>query len=192
MGHDKGEERRRGVEDRGEARGDLRLAPEDEAERHETVQHARGCVALPRRAVAEEGSTGNQEHEVERGGGEHHATEHDGDKQLGQGDLGEEERAAPQDREQDEEGPFACPHRPLLSRPPISIYPLAASNPVHLTLQLRLGPGVAQLDRAIEHQSLRPARKVRTEIALPLELHGFPSRCFSQRGLKQRARQDFE
>ena len=184
--------------------------------------------AAPRRAGPDEGTTGHDQHDVERERGEGHAAEHDRERlQLGQRHLGEEERAAPQDGQRQQPDPDTRAHRRNLMAARGGFYPAAASNrrrvsagpriattskmpgetiepdrstrsgcatwprfttctsakrraPLLLTLDLHLCPGVPQLDRAVEHQSLRPAREVRAEIAQPLELHGFPCRCLCQ------------
>ena len=65
---------------------------------------------------------------------------------------------------------------------------MAAIAPSGSPTDLHLCPGVAQLDRAVEHEGVRAARRVRAEIALPLELHGFAHGQLRQRGFQQRAR----
>jgi hypothetical protein len=55
VGEDGGEERRAGVQDRGEPAGDARLAPEDQAEGNDVVQRGHDREGLPRRGRAAAG-----------------------------------------------------------------------------------------------------------------------------------------
>src|SRR5215475_6844679 len=53
-------------------------------------------------------------------------------------------------------------------------------------------PGIAQADRAVEHETARRRVRIAAEIALPLELDGVVGICRGKRGLEPAVRQHFE
>src|SRR5579863_2551422 len=55
-----------------------------------------------------------------------------------------------------------------------------------------LGPGVAQADRAVEHQPIGRRIRIEAEIALPLELHRLVGIFAGQSRLNARIGDDFE
>ena len=95
-----GEERRRRVQDRGQPARDLRLPPQDQAERHQIVQRA---DERRKRPIEAETPASDGPKRGRRGGArgrDPDPAEHDGEgRQLGDGDRAEEERPAPQEGE---------------------------------------------------------------------------------------------
>ena len=111
MRDDDGEQRRRGVEDRGDAARDVALAPGDEGERDGVVEDAHAEEGDPDPPLARQ----RHAHEAQRHekGRRRKRDARDDDRQrrqLGDRDADEQERAAPQHREPDEERPFGRRH----------------------------------------------------------------------------------
>ncbi len=97
MGDDDAEERRRRVEDRGQATGNMRLAPDDQAERDHIVEDAHAEEGGPGPAVARHGMAGRAYDEVEgdrRRSAPGPSTMVNGGSALDQNAV-EQERAAP-------------------------------------------------------------------------------------------------
>ena len=112
VGEDHGEERRGGVEDGGQAAGDVPLRPGDQAEGHDIVEKAHDEIGAPRGAVARHGGAGRAHGKVEQGAADDHAEGDDGEgRQDLDGDGDVEIRAAPQQRQGDEQRPFGGRHR---------------------------------------------------------------------------------
>jgi hypothetical protein len=69
----------RGVQDRGEAGGDVGLAPDDQTERDDVVQHPHNHERPPGGGRARHAAAGGGDDEVEHERRQGDATEHDGE-----------------------------------------------------------------------------------------------------------------
>ena len=113
VGEEHRPERRRGVEDRGEAGGDVRLAPGDQAEGYRVVEraHGRGRRARPRATAAPAGPS-RRGRRLRMRRREPDAQRHQGQRrQFAERHAGEEEGPAPEDGEGDQQPPFGGGHR---------------------------------------------------------------------------------
>ena len=106
-----GEQRGGRVQHRGEAAGDPRLAVEDQAERHEVVEHGQHDVGAPGRKAARQGQAEQAGDGREQHRGQRHARQHQRERRdVAHGDRREEERSAPEDGEENEQEPIGCAH----------------------------------------------------------------------------------
>ena len=105
--HDDGEQRRRGVQDRGQPACDIGLSHHDQRERQHVVEKPDREKRLPaRHACRETDPVKPQQRQQDDQRRERHAQEHHRQRrQFPQYQAVEEERTAPQDREQAEQRP---------------------------------------------------------------------------------------
>jgi hypothetical protein len=104
MRDQRGEDRCGGVEDRSKPARDMGLAPEDQRERNHIVEQPEHREGRPRPRQRNKTGAAGQDGEERRGDAD--AAERQGERrQFVDRDLGEEERAAPQNREEDEQEP---------------------------------------------------------------------------------------
>src|SRR5262245_41071419 len=68
----------------------------------------------------------------------------------------------------------------------------SAAQPQDSPASRHFGPGVAQADRAVEHEAARPGIRVTVEVALPLELHRRVGVVAGKARLEHGAGQHFE
>ncbi len=106
--HDHREQRRRGVQDRGQPARNIGLPDHDQRERQHVVEKPDGDERPPARQAARETDAVEPQQRQQHDRGERHAQEHHRQRrQFLQHHAVEEERPAPQDREQAEQRPVA-------------------------------------------------------------------------------------
>jgi hypothetical protein len=111
MGDEHGEERRRGVEDRGETRRDVDLPPGDEREGNRVVEKPHAEERGPGGAIVREGRARDPQHSMQRERRQRHPCGDEEDRRdLPHRDAHEQERAAPQHRERQDHRPIAAAH----------------------------------------------------------------------------------
>jgi hypothetical protein len=105
------EERRRRVQDRGEAARDMGLAPREQRERDDVVQEGHAEQGAPDPRLPRQRHRNEAEHDIEDHGRDRDAQEHQCQRrQFVQDDAIEEEGPAPQHREGEEHRPFGAGH----------------------------------------------------------------------------------
>ncbi|MET3235635.1 hypothetical protein ABIF36_001123 [Bradyrhizobium japonicum] len=103
------EHRRSRIEHAGEAAGDMRLAPADQGERQRALQQALHEERSPHRSPAGKGvSLRASDQEQENGRDGHPRRDHRDGRNRGDRDLDQRERAAPDQRQQQQEPDLEC------------------------------------------------------------------------------------
>ncbi len=107
VGDDDGEEWRRGVQDGGEYRGDVSLAPHDQAERHDVIQETHADEGCPDAAVASQSVSREWQNKVENQSRKRCAQRHEREgRQSREGHAREEERPTPEHGKGEQHSPL--------------------------------------------------------------------------------------